>query len=225
MANGRRRRQAVGLARQHQGGGAGRTQQGFQEAPQLAGLQLGAGFTQATQVGHLQQWLGRQQQGLVRRQHQAVLDLRQLGLAAQGIVTAHQGMQRLLLEAQQADRTRLEELRLAVLHQQQTCAQLGHALPGLAAAEQLQVERRQHLPRRLGLAPALRSAGVVGEEGVQVISQHLHHVGAGASPEQGYQQQWRTAPAPRHPGRTAPCRLAGQIPAVPQSQAHGGVFQ
>ncbi|MNR11821.1 hypothetical protein D3C85_1281390 [compost metagenome] len=81
------------LSRQYQGGGAGRAQQGLQEATQLAGLQLGAGFTQATQVGHLQQWLGRQQQGLVRRQHQAVLDHRQLGLAAQGIVTAHQGMQ------------------------------------------------------------------------------------------------------------------------------------
>ncbi|MNE78151.1 hypothetical protein D3C80_1745270 [compost metagenome] len=154
-----------------------------------------------------------------------MLDQRQLSLAAQGIVAPHQGVQRFALETHQADRTSLEELRFAVLHQQQAGAQLRNALTGLAAAKQLQVERRQHLSRRLGLAPTLGGAGIVGEERVQIMPQHLHHVGAGAPPEQGDQQQRRAALAPRHPGRPSPGRLAGQVQAVPLGQAQGGVFQ
>jgi hypothetical protein len=155
-----------------------------------------------------------------------VLHQRQLGLSAQGhAVAADQRLHAGAVHSRQADAAGLEELQRVALHQQQSGIQLGDALPGLAPAKQLQVERRQHLARGLGLAPALRRAAVIGEQGIEMLLQALHHIGAMARPKQRHQQQRRPPLASGQPHGPGPRRLLRQVQPGAEGQAERGVFE
>ena len=131
-------------------------QQRLQHALQAPRGQPGTTFSEGAQVGHFEQRLGRQHQGLAGHLGQVVLDQRQLRAATQRLAAPSQALQAALAITQQADGAALEKVHAPGMDQQQPRRQLEHARLAFAApAIQLHVQRSQDLPRRLRFRPTL----------------------------------------------------------------------
>lgn len=167
---------------------------------------------EGAQVGHFEQRLGRQQQGLAGHLGQVVLDQRQLRAATQRLAAPSQALQAALAITQQADGAALEKVHASGMDQQQPRRQLEHARLAFAApAIELHVQRSQDLPRRLRFRPTLGGTGVVGEQGVEMAFDGLHHVGATASPEQRQEKRRSPSGARREPFGANPRGLPREV--------------
>ncbi len=87
-----------------------RMQQRLQHALQAPRGQPGTTFSEGAQVGHFEQRLGRQHQGLAGHLGQVVLDQRQLRAATQRLAAPSQALQAALAITQQADGAALEKV-------------------------------------------------------------------------------------------------------------------
>ncbi|RCH35709.1 hypothetical protein CSC45_0783 [Pseudomonas aeruginosa] len=189
-----------------------RMQQRLQHALQAPRGQPGTTFSEGAQVGHFEQRLGRQHQGLAGHLGQVVLDQRQLRAATQRLAAPSHALQAALAITQQADGAALEKVHAPGMDQQQPRRQLEHARLAFAApAIQLHVQRSQDLPRRLRFRPTLGGTGVVGEQCVEMAFDGLHHVGATASPEQRQEKRRSPSGARREPFGANPRGLPRQV--------------
>lgn len=189
-----------------------RMQQRLQHALQAPRGQPRTTLSEGAQVGHFEQRLGRQQQGLAGHLGQVVLDQRQLRAATQRLAAPSQALQAALAITQQADGAALEKVHASGMDQQQPRRQLEHARLAFAApAIELHVQRSQDLPRRLRFRPTLGGTGVVGEQGVEMAFDGLHHVGATASPEQRQEKRRSPSGARREPFGANPRGLPREV--------------
>lgn len=174
--------------------------------------QPGTTLSEGAQVGHFEQRLGRQQQGLAGHLGQVVLDQRQLRAATQRLAAPSQALQAALAITQQADGAALEKVHAPGMDQQHPRRQFEHARLAFATpAIQLHVQRSQDLPRRLRFRPTLGRTGVVGEQGVEMAFEGLHHVGATAPPEQRQEKRRGSSGARGEPFAAGPRGLPRQV--------------